>query len=291
MNPHVDLGAAADFIWRNARVLERQVFAALFLGGDMMRALEALRPYQNKDGGFGNGLEPDIRGPVSQPVPTEFAFRTLDQVGAIEETMIGRACDYLQTVTTDEGGVPWVLPSVRDYPRAPWWETSDNPPASLNPTAAVAGLLQKWKIEHPWRDPATAFCWRKIDEQAEIGGYEVRSVLTFLEYVPDRARAASVFEEFGKRMLQLGDLSLDPDEPREVFKPLDFAPTPSSIARSLFAEEVIDAHLDALARLQQPAGGWPITYFVWTPATELEGGSWRTIEALCILRSYGRLGN
>ncbi len=258
MNPHVDLGAAADFIWRNARVLERQVFAALFLGGDMMRALEALRPYQNKDGGFGNGLEPDIRGPVSQPVPTEFAFRTLDQVGAIEETMIGRACDYLQTITTDEGGVPWVLPSVRDYPRAPWWETSDNPPASLNPTAAVAGLLQKWKI---------------------------------LEYVPDRARAASVFEEFGKRMLQLGDLSLDPDEPRGVFKPLDFAPTPSSIARSLFAEEVIDAHLDALARLQQPDGGWPITYFVWTPATELEGRSWRTIEALCILRSYGRLGN
>jgi len=107
MNPHVDLGAAADFIWRNARVLERHVFAALFLGGDMMRALEALRPYQNKDGGFGNGLEPDIRGPVSQPVPTEFAFRTLDQVGAIEETMIGRACDYLQTITTDEGGVPW----------------------------------------------------------------------------------------------------------------------------------------------------------------------------------------
>src|SRR5206468_6475896 len=56
----------------------------------------------------------------------------------------------------------------------------------LNPTAAIAGLLHKWKLEHPWRDPATAFCWRKIDEQAEIGGYEVRSVLTFLEHVPAR---------------------------------------------------------------------------------------------------------
>src|SRR5207237_1243101 len=106
-NPHVDLGAAANFIWRNARVLERHVFAALFLRGEKMCALEALRPYQNKDGGFGNGLEPDLRGPVSQPVPTEFAFRTLDQVGAFEETMIARACDYLLTVTTSEGGVPW----------------------------------------------------------------------------------------------------------------------------------------------------------------------------------------
>ena len=92
-------------------------------------------------------------------------------------------------------------------------------------------------------------------------------------------------------MLQLGDLSLDPDEPRKVFKPLDFAPTPLSIARSLFATEVIEAHLDALARLQQSDGGWPMTYFVWTPATEPEGRSWRTIEALCILRAYGRLAD
>jgi len=112
-----------------------------------------------------------------------------------------------------------VLPSVRDYPRAPWWETDDRPLASLNPTAAVAGLLHKWKVQHRWRDPATAFCWRKIDEQAEIGGYEMRSVLTFLECVPDRQRAASVFEEFGKRILQRGIVALDPDEPGEVFKP------------------------------------------------------------------------
>ena len=58
MNPHVDLGAAADFIWRNARVLERHVFAALFRRGETMRALEALRPYQNADGGFGTEQSP-----------------------------------------------------------------------------------------------------------------------------------------------------------------------------------------------------------------------------------------
>src|SRR5437867_12644999 len=101
MNPHVDLGAAADFIWRNARVLERQVFAALFLGDDMMRALEALRPYQNKDGAFGNGLEPDIRVPLTQPLPTKFTCMTLDQVVASDETIIERAAYEPHTVRTD----------------------------------------------------------------------------------------------------------------------------------------------------------------------------------------------
>src|SRR5438309_11829070 len=83
-----DLSAAADFIWRNARLLERHVFTHLFLGGDKAPVLEALRPYQNSDGGFGNGLEPDIRGPVSQPVPVEIAFRTLDQIDAFTEAAV-----------------------------------------------------------------------------------------------------------------------------------------------------------------------------------------------------------
>ena len=65
-----DLSKATDFLWRTARLLERRRFAYLFLDGEQQAVLEALRPYQNPDGGFGNGLEPDVRGPVSQPVPT-----------------------------------------------------------------------------------------------------------------------------------------------------------------------------------------------------------------------------
>ena len=61
-----NLAAAADFIWRNARLLERHVFSRLFLGGSAKAAVAALLPYQNPDGGFGNGLEPDIRDYLRQ---------------------------------------------------------------------------------------------------------------------------------------------------------------------------------------------------------------------------------
>src|SRR5215469_9696007 len=155
----IDLSKATDFMWRAARLLERHRFAFLFLDGEQQKVLEALRPYQNADGGFGNGLEPDVRAPVSQPVPTWTALCILDEAEAFDDPMVTRACEYLLSITTTEGGVPFVLPSVREYPRAPWWETVDQPLASLNPTAAVAALLHKHRIAHPWLTDATEYCW------------------------------------------------------------------------------------------------------------------------------------
>src|SRR5215472_4562324 len=104
-----DLGRATDFIWRTARLLERRRFAYLFLEGERQAVPVALRPYQNADGGFGNGLEPDVRAPVSQPVPTWTALGVLDEAGAFADPMVKRACDYYLTITAAEGGVPFVL--------------------------------------------------------------------------------------------------------------------------------------------------------------------------------------
>jgi hypothetical protein len=112
---------AETFIWHNARLLDRTLFAFHFQDGPRDAVITALQPYQNADGGFGNGLEPDIRCPNSQTVPIQHGFEYLDAVGA-DADMVLRACDFLQTVTTDEGGVPFVLPTVNAYPHAPWWE-------------------------------------------------------------------------------------------------------------------------------------------------------------------------
>src|SRR6266540_3077715 len=72
------LEAAERFTWLNARLIDRLRFAHLFRGGAAAPVVAALRPYQNADGGFGNALEPDFRGPVSQPATVEAALRVLD---------------------------------------------------------------------------------------------------------------------------------------------------------------------------------------------------------------------
>ena len=59
---------AHDFMLRNARLLERRLFEATWTGGPSAAVVAALAAYQNADGGFGAGLEPDKRDPASQPV-------------------------------------------------------------------------------------------------------------------------------------------------------------------------------------------------------------------------------
>ncbi|NUR90321.1 MAG: hypothetical protein HOY71_40115, partial [Nonomuraea sp.] len=141
---------AASYLQLNGRLIDRLRFETLCDGGSGERVLAALSAYQNPDGGFGNALEPDLRGAGSQPEPVEIAFWILDELGAFGHPMVTAACDYLASVTAKDGGVPFVLPSVRDTARAPWWETPDDPPGSLVPTASLAGLLHKHGVEHPW---------------------------------------------------------------------------------------------------------------------------------------------
>ncbi len=289
MKTRPDLSKATNFIWRTARLLDRHRFAFLFLDGTRDAVLRALHPYQNPDGGFGNALEPDLRGPVSQPMPSWSALCVLDEINAFDDPMAHHICQYLLTITTSEGGVPFVLPSAHAYPRAPWWQSVEHASAALNPTAAIAGLLHKHRIRHPWLDRATLYCWDQIAALQATDAYEMRAILPFLEYVPERERAEQAFARIGPKILEQHLVALDPAEPGEVHTPLNFAPRPDSLARRLFTDEIIDAHLDALVAAQQEDGGWPINWHVWTPATGLEWRGWATIEALKTLRAYGRL--
>jgi hypothetical protein len=285
------LEAAAGFIWRTGRLIDRYRFAHLFLDGDRAPVLAALGAYQNPDGGFGNALEPDLRGPASQPEPVEVAFRVLDELGAMDHPMVAAACDWLVTASTPEGGVPFVLPSALEHPRAPWWQTEPDPPAGLVPTAAIAGLLHKRRVEHPWLAGATAFTWRAIDAMGQTNAYEVRSVLPFLDHVPDRERAEAAFRRVGALTLDQGLVALDPGAEGDVHTPLDFAPTPDTMARRLFADEAIEAHLDHLAASQLPDGGWTVNFPAFTEAAGLEWRAFATVHSLAVLRAYGRLAS
>ena len=285
----IDFGMAREFVLRNARLLDRRRFAFLFEAGPVEPAVTALLAYRNADGGFGNGLEPDIRCEASQPVPVEQALHTLAELGTFTGEVAHRCCAWLETVTTSDGGVPFAVDGVEAAPHAPWWQASA--PASLNPTAGIVGLLRAHAITHPWIERAKAFCWRALEKQPELGPDDAVSVLRFLESSPTAGegadRVAEVFSWLGRRIRD--ELTaLDPETPGYVKTPLAFAPAPGSIARRLYDSEDIELHLDALERRQDDDGGWPIT---WEPPGPIAVCEWRsivTIESLVVLRNYGR---
>lgn len=296
-----ELAAAETFLWLNARLIDRHRFAHLFKGGDVEPVVGALRAYQNSDGGFGHGLEPDGRGPDSQPAQVQTALQLLDEVGQCRGPMVTRALDYLASVTGADGGVPTVLPSVRRGPRAPWWDVEgESPPSSLLTTAAIVGSLLSSRVEHPWIHPAAAFCWQALETLEETHPYEIEFSIPFLDHAPDRDRAERAAERLGHLVRERRFVALDPDSidgiyippgygPGEVHSPLDYARGPTSLARRWFSGEEIERNLDALARGQQHDGGWTFNWRQWNAATTLDTRGAVTIRALTTLRAYGRL--
>lgn len=290
------IDAVERFIWLNARLIDRYRFDCLFRDGDSDRLVAALRPYQNPDGGFGNALEGDFRGPTSQATTADFALRMMDDVGRSDRDIVIPFYDWLMTVTSEDGGVPMVLPTVEGYPRASWWE---NPtPPGLNPTATLAAYLWRYDIDHPWRDPATAFAWRAFDgipNRIAAGewpvqiAYDVRTAVQFLDVVPDRDRAEKTCAEVGEILKDHDVIAFDPTRPGDISLPLDFAPAADSITRSWFTDDVIEANLDVFAAAQDEDGGWQVTWDVWNPSSLAEWRGWFTIERMKILRSYGRI--
>ncbi|WP_026405881.1 hypothetical protein [Actinomadura rifamycini] len=272
---------AWEFMLLNARVIDRHRFALHFLDGAPEPVLAALRPYENPDGGYGNALEPDLRGTASQPVPAQHALEILHEAGADDDPAVTRIADHLTTITTPDGGVPFVLPTVRDAPRAPWWQTPDDPPAAINPTASLAGLLHRAGTDHPWLRTATDFCWNHLDRaDLRFGAYDVLATLTFLDHVPDRDRAEAAFDRHRAALAAAGS---------DHHTAIDFAPRPDGLGARLHPRHAIDAELDALAAAQHDDGGWDIAFPAWTPITRHEWRGVQTVERLLTLRAYGRL--
>jgi hypothetical protein len=288
---NVNMQSAQDFLWKNARLIDRRRFAFHFLNEPADLVISALQAYQNHDGGFGNALEPDKRDPHSQPVDVEVAFNLLDEIDQmgnpeVQRALVVPACDFLASVTTAEGGVPFALPTARDYPHAPWWYTEDNPPADLNPTADIVGLLLKHQIQHPWLDQAVPYCWSAIAASETEQYHTLMPIINFLENAPDHPRAERELERVLQRVRKPGLVEYDPDAAGYIKMPLDWAPSPNAFLHRLFDEGAIQTHLKALAGRQQPDGGWPISWEPVSKAVELEWrGAW-TVNALLTLRAY-----
>ncbi len=276
---------AAEFIWQQARLLERRRFHYLFGGGGRDEVLAVLYAYQNPDGGFGNALVPDLRIPASHPIAAEMALRVLAELGG-NALIIFRLCSYLERIAQESGAVMAVQESGNAFGAAPWVIESEA--GDLYPTGALVGWLYVNGARHTWLERATAFCWRAL-EGGLSGPESFLAALRFLNYVPDRERAQRAVQKIGEQLFACGAVTLQVSSRGNGHGPLEYAPHPASVARTLFTEEVIAQHLDALEARQEVDGGWPIWWEPVSKASELEWRGWLTLEALVTLRAYGRL--
>ncbi|MFE7898757.1 hypothetical protein ACFU3E_14800 [Streptomyces sp. NPDC057424] len=296
---HSPVSRAERFVWLTARVLEQHRFAHHFRGAAADPVETALDAYRNEDGGYGHALEPDLRGPVSQPLHTAHALRVLDAVGRCAGQRVERMCRYLTSISTTDGALPAIHPSQRDYPTAPFVRVVDDPPSDLLATGPVVGLLHRNEVWHAWLFRATDFCWQAVESLETSHPYEIEAAVAFLDSAPDRPRAEAAAGRLGRLVREYRLAALDPCDldgypvspgyaPGEHHFPYDYARTPRSLARAWFTDAEMARSLDHLAAQQQEDGGWPVRWRHWAPAPALEARPLVTIEALRVLSAYGR---
>ncbi|MEU5958882.1 hypothetical protein [Streptomyces sp. NPDC047525] len=312
-SPHAapsPVARAEHFVWLTARVLEQRRFAYHFLSGTggtagpgagpSADAVEtALAAYDTEDGGYGYALEPDLRGPVSQPLHVGHALRVLDSIRRCGGQRVERVCRYLTSVSTPDGALPAIHPSQRGYPSAPFMPVVDDPPSELLATGPVVGLLHRNEVWHAWLFRATDFCWAAVESLEKSHPYEIQAAVAFLDGAPDRPRAEAAADRLGRITREQQLVALEPERldaypvapgyaPGEHHFAHDYAKAPESLARAWFTDEEMARSLDHLEQGQQEDGGWPVSWRQWAPAVALEARPMVTIEALRTLRAYGR---
>lgn len=286
------LEKARLFLYRNGRLIDRKRYEYWFEDGTKEPVIAALRAYQNVDGGFGHALEPDIRCPYSQPVPTEMALAVMDEINGWDEQVLDGIIRYLRTVTLQGGGIPLVFASASEYPHAPWWKAKQDDRPSINPTGSIIGWLYKQRVrtevwKESWFQNNVAYIWRVLEQEKPEGFHYGTHWITFLQHTPERDRAAHVWPKVDEWLRSPGTIETDADAEGYVHKVLDWAPFRESYAGKFVSDELLNEHLEALVRGQREDGGWTINWPVVSPGVETEWRGWLTLERLKTLKSYG----
>jgi hypothetical protein len=288
----IDLAAATAFMATHARVLDRRRFQLLMGEGDPGAVLAALDGYRNADGGYGWGLEPDLRSPRSQPGAALHAFEVFEDLGPGTAPQAVELCDWLSSVSLPDGGLPFALPVGSPAGCAPFWAQADPTASSLQITAIVAATAHRVAAHdpavaaHPWLAQATRYCLAAIEAIDEVPHALVLAfAMRFLDAAHDtRPEAARLLGHLGSYVPAGGLMHVQGGLEDEMMRPLDFAPVPDRPVRAFFTPEAISAELRRLAGQQQDDGGWPVDFANYSPAAALEWRGYMTVHAVSILR-------
>lgn len=296
--------AARAYIFTYGRPVDQHLFAYHFEGGSAQAVLAALAAYQNEDGGFGHGLEPDLRTAASSAIATQEAFNILRAIRADStEPLVQRAVHYLLN-TLDHERLRWpIVPAaVEDAPHATWWSYANSEQTFggflANPRAALVGFLH----EHQTLVPAELLSRLRTSVIAhlhtlpaalDMGDFFCCLTLATSLNVPDADKAVVV--DHLQRAVPLVVATEPAQWGAYQLTPLDIAPAPDALLAAVVDDSSIAANLDWLIGRQQPDGSWPLTWSwevvdaaAWSQA-ERDWKGHITVARLKTLQAYGRI--
>ncbi len=290
---------AKSYILTHARDIEQVLFNYYFDNGDKETVVNTLRSYQNGDGGFGHGMEPDLRSTNSSVLATVHALEILRDIGIATSEMINNALSYIMEMYDVEREVwPIISSNVLDVPHPPWWDGDlyqNYGEFRVNPSVSVIAMHMHFnnaEIDIPI-DFIVNRVHSVIDDldnlSDKINYYEFRNYLAILE-VPGNHRDAIIDK---LRPILLNSLNMDPME----WTGFEMNPCNVIVSKnSPFIDIVpLDDNLDFDIFNQMNAGSWPINWS-WEKVDPIGWKqadlAWRgiiTLKKLLLFKEFKRL--
>ena len=284
-------------IFQYGRKLEQLRFNHHFVEPMPEQVAAELATFQNPDGGFGHGIEPDFWLPDSSPMATTVGLQIAVELDLeASHPIVGAAMDYLlSTYDTELGGwIPTPL-TVNNYPHAPWWHRDpngslDTSSLRINPGAEIVGYLLRWGHDDGQQ-------WVQ-DLFKSIGTLESHEVLCCLRLLDTpgllETDREALFEHVSRAMQSA--IETNPDKwGGYCVKPLTAIAHPDARFAREFAH-ALDQQLDyEIAHQSQQLGVW-LPHWSWgdfyPEAWQEARLAWSgiiTLELLRSLQSFGRL--
>lgn len=297
---------AQKFIYRNARPLDLARWQFHFENGSTENVLKALSFYQNDDGGFAHGIEPDFLNPNSSPIGVWAATEIIRELDIKDKhPIIDGILRYLDSgADFDENQKQWLntIPTNNDFPHAIWWEHNGDGELKYNPTASLAGFIisyaekgsalyekgctiakeaAEWFINAvPFEEPHITNCFIALYESLESSAESLVDMSLFKEKLLAQV-SCNICSEREKWATEY------------VAKPSDFFLSRNSIFYPLNTD-IADHELQYIADNQLPDGSYSVNWKWWTDYKEFEisANMWRSsiiIKNMRYLKGFDRL--
>ena len=293
---------AKTFIYNQGRELDKRRYEFHFENGSIDAVLEVLTSYQNKDGGFGHSLEPDLRTTASSAIVTTGAFQIFKEIGVnADNTIVQKGIEYFLN-TYDENEKVWdiIPPEVENAPHAPWWTYEGNRECFgrylINPRVEIVGYLHDFGgdlVSKDWLESLTSEVINYLlsrQDHLEMHDLLCCSRLAETENIPDRDK---LWKKIEQSALKIVAKSLD-ELNDYVLKPIWLVTTPSSPLLNKL-RQAVDMNLDFEVEQQGEDGSWSPN-FSWgdihPEVWEIVKKEWQskfTIDTLKTLKEFGRI--
>ncbi|WP_342554239.1 hypothetical protein [Paenibacillus sp. FSL R7-0652] len=273
----VSLDKARDFVYANGLLWEQALFSYLFDGGSIERLYQCLLCYKNADGGWGHGLEHDIKCPDSHPLALEFLLTMgRDMNLALTEVLIGTV-DWVESNRNEDGSLK-NPDSLHKYPHAPWWSSGgQSAPDSITGNLIKQGICSASLA-------ASTSIWAKSN--LTLGHIQANDWL-FMAYhahdyylnLEDTPENRPFIEATIDNIIKCAQNTTE----KNYFTLFQFASSPDTRVAQAMSKDMLNEFLDDLVSSQREDGGWSDEHGLkhWQP--------YHTIFTLSVLRNYGRL--